>query len=64
MLRTSLIALTLLLTGCVSASDPAICAGTERDRDRLTDALLIDGGPESRAAGATLIARMDAGCGG
>ena len=56
--------LTLLLSGCASVSVPAICKGTEGPRDALTIALLADGGPQSTVAGANLIAKLDAGCGG
>ena len=60
-----LICLTMLfLTGCanVPANDAALCGSTEAARTRLASALLVDGGPESRRAGATLIAGIDGGC--
>lgn len=66
MMRTCLVAiLAMILTGCASGrSDEALCEGTEADRTALAAALVVDGGPESRASGRTLIARLDAGCGG
>ena len=56
--------LSFAISGCASApaSDPAICAATERARTQLAAALVDDGGPSSRRAGAVLIAGIDAGC--
>lgn len=53
----------LLIGGCVSVQTAAICDGTIRSRDRLNVALIEDGGPESRMAGASLISQLDAACG-
>ncbi len=52
----------LLVTGCVSVSETAICDGTERLRDAHTEALLADGGPQSQVTGARLLSALDAGC--
>lgn len=55
--------LLLILTGCATGpADEAVCDGTAEARTALAAALVEDGGPESRAAGRTLIARLDAGC--
>lgn len=52
-----------LLTGCATeGSDRAICAGTKHERTELAQALVDDGGPGSRRAGAVLIGKIDAGC--
>ena len=48
--------LVTLLSSCSSVNQSAICDGTERSRDGLTVALLKDGGPQSRMAGAGLLA--------
>jgi hypothetical protein len=58
-----LMILVTLLSSCSSVNQNAICDGTERSRDSLTVALLKDGGPQSRIAGAGLLAQLDAGCG-
>ncbi len=55
--------LMLLLSSCATVNQTAICDGTVRSRDSLTVALLTDGGPQSRMAGAGLLAQLDAGCG-
>ena len=55
--------LVTLLSSYSSVNKTAICDGTERSRDGLTVALLKDGGPQSRMAGAGLLAQLDAGCG-
>ncbi|GEM_PF-2013724 len=56
----------MLLTicaGCATGrSGEAICDGTAASRAALAAALVADGGPQSRAAGRDLIARVDAGC--
>jgi hypothetical protein len=52
-----------LAGGCSNVSATAICDGTSAARDRLTVALLADGGPDSLNAGAALLAQLDAGCG-
>lgn len=59
-----ILTLTLLMSGCANVSATAICSGTVGDRDALTLALLEDGGPKSKTAGANLISKLDAGCGG
>lgn len=55
-----------ILSGCLHApvSVRALCAGTEELRTRHADALVEDGGPESRTSGRALIATIDAGCAG
>lgn len=56
--------LTMTLTGCVSApATDAICLRTEAPRAALAAALVVDGGPQSKARGRDLIAMLDAGCG-
>lgn len=56
--------LVLILNGCATGrSGEALCDGTAASRPALATALVADGGPESRAAGRTLIAQIDAGCG-
>lgn len=65
MKRLFLLAATLSMTGCASVpsvDDTANCDGTRERRQALAQALLIDGGPASKHAGATLIATLDAGC--
>ena len=55
--------LTLLLTGCVSVSQVAICDGTKASRSNLADAL-VSGAPDRVIlSGAVLIAQIDAACG-
>lgn len=57
--------LTMILTGCAAGpAGEAVCAGTAVARTAHAAALVVDGGPQSRATGRTLIARIDAGCGG
>ncbi len=54
----------LTLNGCVTGprSDSAVCARTEEPSTALAAALVMDGGPQSKGAGRTLIATLDAGC--
>ena len=52
----------LLIGSCVTVQSTGICDATLQSRDRLTVALIEDGGPESRMAGASLISQLDAGC--
>lgn len=55
--------LPLILSGCaIGPAGEAVCDGTAAARTALAAALVADGGPESRAAGRTLIARLDTGC--
>jgi len=64
MLRYFKVTTPLLLIGsCMSVQSGAICEATMVSRDRLTVALIEDGGPESRMAGASLMSQLDAGCG-
>lgn len=51
-----------LLSGCANVNPAAICDGTIKSRNDLADALIVDGGPASLIAGATLIAQLDDGC--
>ena len=54
----------LTLTGCVGApATDAVCLRTEAPRTALAAALVVDGGPQSKARGRDLIAMLDAGCG-
>lgn len=54
----------LLLTACASTSSgPAVCDGTVQSRAALADALLTDGGPQSRRAGLLVLDQVAAGCG-
>lgn len=52
----------MMLPGCASVQPAAVCDATAGDRTALAAALVADGGPASRAAGRTLISRLDAGC--
>ena len=63
MMRRILLTIMFLASGCANVSTTAICDGTSAARDRLTVALLADGGPDSLNAGAALLAQLDAGCG-
>lgn len=65
MMRMCLAAiLTMTLTGCFGgAGSEALCRGSAADRSAHAAALVVDGGPQSRSTGRTLIARIDAGCG-
>lgn len=57
--------LLLILSGCATGpAGEAVCDGTAAARSALAAALVEDGGEASLAAGRTLIARLDAGCGG
>ena len=55
--------LTLLLTGCVSVSQVAICDGTKASRSDLADALVAGAPDRVILSGAILIAQIDAACG-
>lgn len=52
----------LLVSGCVTVNQTAICDGTRALRSAHTDALLVDGGDRSVVTGAALVAALDAGC--
>lgn len=57
--------LPLILTGCATGQNgEAICQGTENARTAHAAALVLDGGPQSRSTGRSLIALVDAGCDG
>ena len=53
----------LLVAGCVSVSERAICDGSQAAREAHAAALVEDGGDASVVTGARLIAMLDAGCG-
>lgn len=54
--------LLMLLTGCVSASQVAICDGTKASRSELANSIL-DGAPDRVIlSGTKLIAQIDAAC--
>lgn len=56
--------LMMILNGCAGGPGrEALCEGSAADRAAHAAALVVDGGPQSRATGRTLIARIDAGCG-
>lgn len=57
--------LMLTTSGCVAGprSDSAVCARTEEPSKAHAAALVVDGGPQSKSTGRTLIATLDAGCG-
>lgn len=56
--------LTMMLTGCFGGPvSEAVCDGTAASRTAHAAALVVDGGPQSRATGRTLIAQVDSGCG-
>ncbi len=59
----AVIPLTILIGCSGGPSGEAVCDGSESARAALAAALVVDGGSQSRAAGRTLIARIDAGCG-
>ena len=59
----SLATLTLLLSGCVSANQAAICDGTKASRSELADALIAGAPDRVILRGAVLIAQIDAACG-
>lgn len=52
----------MIVTGCATVPPVAVCDATASDRTALAAALVADGGPNSMAAGRTLISRLDAGC--
>lgn len=54
----------LLLTGCVSVSQVAICDGTKASRSNLAEALVAGAPDRVILSGAILIAQIDAACGG
>ena len=55
--------LTLLLSGCVSVNQAAICDGTKASRSELADALVAGAPDRVVFRGAVLIAQIDAACG-
>lgn len=55
--------LALLLSGCVSANQAAICDGTKASRSELADALVAGAPDRVILSGAILIAQIDAACG-
>jgi hypothetical protein len=60
--RGTLLTLPLLVSGCLSVSQAAICDGTTHLRDAHVGALLADAGPQSLQTGAALVAALDTGC--
>jgi len=59
------LALTMLLTGCVKGtriSQTALCEGLDPLAVAHSEALVIDGGPQSVVTGARLIRAFDSGC--
>lgn len=53
------------LSGCArppDVSQPPICLGTINQRNALTDAVLTDGGKQSRIAANNLLRLLDAAC--
>lgn len=54
--------LLMTLSSCAAVQPVAVCDATAGDRTALAAALVADGGPDSMAAGRTLISRLDAGC--
>mgnify|MGYP000159088618 CR=1 FL=1 len=61
-IRNVMLVSLLLLAGCVSVSQNAICDSLMAESDDLTVALLIDGGPLSQEAGVALISGLDGAC--
>ena len=55
--------LPVVLCGCFSTSQIAICDGTDALRTVHAAALVHDGGDRSIVTGQALIATLDAGCG-
>lgn len=52
----------LLVSGCVTVNQTAVCDGTRTLRTAHVEALLDDGGDRSVVTGAALVAALDAGC--
>ena len=66
MMRTWVAALLTMTmcAGCATVPNgEAVCDRTRAARAAHAAALVVDGGPESRASGRALIALIDAGCG-
>ena len=62
-MRLFLAAMPLMtLSFCAAVQPVAVCDASAGDRTALAAALVADGGPDSMAAGRTLISRLDAGC--
>jgi hypothetical protein len=57
------VTLTLLLSGCVSVNQMAICDGTKASRSELADALIAGAPDRVILRGAVLIDQIDAACG-
>jgi len=53
----------LLLTGCVSVSQVAICDGTKASRSELANSILDGASSSVILSGTKLIAQIDAACG-
>lgn len=61
--KCAVLTLMLLVSGCVTASPPAICSGTAAATDAHAQALLDPATPDAVVVtGDTLIAQLDAGC--
>ena len=53
----------ILLSGCGTVNNDAICRELVGDIDAHTSALITDGGPLSQSTGVQLIAGLDGACG-
>ena len=53
----------LLVSGCATVSQTAICDELDDDIDALNVALIEDGGPRSQEAGVAVISGFDGACG-
>ena len=52
----------LLVSGCTTVSQTAICDELDDDIDALNVALIEDGGPRSQQAGVAVISGFDGAC--
>jgi hypothetical protein len=63
MTRLSLAMPLMLLTGCVSVNQAAICDGTKGSRSELANSILDGASDSVILSGTKLIAQIDAACG-
>ena len=62
----ALVALTTIVSGCSTASNPvserAVCDGLDAPLAAHVDALILDGGPMSLSTGRVVVAAYDGAC--
>jgi hypothetical protein len=63
-MRLTLLMLTTLASGCVSASPEAICAGTRQALADHAAALAVTTDDRAAVTGAALVVQIDAACSG